>query len=278
MKTINLTCDNCGEHFNKQLKEYNRRIKKGKNKFYCRQSCATLHENVLHPKTKEITQKCLFCKHEFKSSTRKSGLKCCSKICARRYATSFVDAGRRSEIMTRLHKDGKMKSPPRPQLPLEARKCCMCENTFLIKPYGKKQTCSKTCYHKLISKNSIANPNCGGETNYRRYKYNGITMDSSWEVELAAWLDANRVAWERDRKKHIFWWKDTATDKKRRYYPDFYLPKYNVYLDPKNKYLQYKDKNKLETVARENDIKILSGYLNDIKKSVEILWSVSSVD
>jgi hypothetical protein len=117
-----------------------------------------------------------------------------------------------------------------------------------------------------VSKNSRENPNCGGETNYKRFKYKEILMDSSWEVKLAKWMDDNNIEWKRSRKI-IFYWTDVEGNK-RRYYPDFYLPKFDLYLDPKNKFLQIKDKFKLEQVRKENNINLICGLIDDIKKKI----------
>ena len=40
MSKITLTCDTCNKEFEKERNEYNRRIRLGKNKFYCGLSCA----------------------------------------------------------------------------------------------------------------------------------------------------------------------------------------------------------------------------------------------
>ena len=67
------------------------------------------------------------------------------------------------------------------------------------------------------------------------------------------------------------------TDKdgnKRRYYPDFYLPDYNVYLDPKNRYLIKVDEYKINRVIKENGIKLCWGLLEDVKKEVDTLQKV----
>ena len=44
---------------------------------------------------------------------------------------------------------------------------------------------------------------------------------------------------------------------KHLYYPDFYLPDYNVYLDPKNSFLIKKDKEKINRTATQNKINII---------------------
>lgn len=49
MSKITLTCDTCNKEFEKARKEYNRRIRLGKDKFYCGLSCAGKSpENVKH--------------------------------------------------------------------------------------------------------------------------------------------------------------------------------------------------------------------------------------
>jgi len=49
MSKITLTCDTCNKEFEKARKEYNRRIRLGKDKFYCGLSCAGKDpDNVKH--------------------------------------------------------------------------------------------------------------------------------------------------------------------------------------------------------------------------------------
>jgi hypothetical protein len=98
-------------------------------------------------------------------------------------------------------------------------------------------------------------------------------MDSTWEVDLAKWMDARNINWERSKKRHQFLWTDDSGNK-RRYYPDFYLPHYNVYLDPKNKYLKNVDEQKITRVIRENNIKLVWGLLEDVKKELDVLCEV----
>lgn len=49
MSKITLTCDTCNKEFEKERKEYNRKIRLGKDKFYCSLSCAGKSpDNVKH--------------------------------------------------------------------------------------------------------------------------------------------------------------------------------------------------------------------------------------
>jgi hypothetical protein len=79
--------------------------------------------------------------------------------------------------------------------------------------------------------------------------YNEIWFDSTWEVRVAESLDENLILWERPRVG--FGWSDN-----RRYYPDFYLPEFDIYLDPKNPFLQKKDKIKIDEASLRNNIKV----------------------
>ena len=85
----------------------------------------------------------------------------------------------------------------------------------------------------------------------RGMRYNEIWFDSSWEVKVAKSLDFNNIIWE--RPKTGFVWSDQGN----KYYPDFYLSEYNVYLDPKNAYLREKDELKIAEAQLRNKIKVI---------------------
>lgn len=63
------------------------------------------------------------------------------------------------------------------------------------------------------------------------------------------------------RHQHALWIRPKTgfiwTDEGNKYYPDFYLPDYDVYLDPKNSYLQLKDKVKILEAQRRNLIRVI---------------------
>lgn len=81
----------------------------------------------------------------------------------------------------------------------------------------------------------------------------GIILESSYEIETARILDELDIEWIKVRHGYI--WDDNG--KYRRYVPDFYLPHYNVFLDPKNDYLIEKDKVKIESAMKLNSIKVI---------------------
>jgi hypothetical protein len=81
--------------------------------------------------------------------------------------------------------------------------------------------------------------------------YKNIWFDSNWEVKVAISLDKNNINWIRP---HIgFVWTDCG----KKYYPDFYLLDFDVYLDPKNDFLIKKDFEKIKQAELRNNIKVL---------------------
>lgn len=137
-------------------------------------------------------------------------------------------------------------------------KCVVCGKEF-TNIGNIRKTCSEECKRKNFSNKARNNPNCGGETNYKRYEYKNIVFDSSWEVEIAKYLDSKNIKWERSRK-HILHWVD-SNNRNRRYYPDFYLPEHNIYIDPKNPFKQLKDKEKLDYIKQHH--KLIVGNIEE---------------
>ena len=87
------------------------------------------------------------------------------------------------------------------------------------------------------------------ESDHRRLvrnpiKYNGVLLDSSWELELAMRLDSLSIKWIRPEPLK---WKD-VDGIEHNYFPDFYLPEYDLYLDPKNPQAFKVQKNKIEAL------------------------------
>ena len=90
-------------------------------------------------------------------------------------------------------------------------------------------------------------------------------LESSWENNLAIWLDDHNIKWI--RPKHIKWY-DTISQKERLYYPDFYLPEIDLYLDPKNPTAMIDNQYKMEKVE-----KLISIVYGDLDKIKEKIWS-----
>lgn len=110
----------------------------------------------------------------------------------------------------------------------------------------------------------------GGWHTSRSFDYNGIRLDSSYELRFAEDLDKNKIKWS--RPKPLLY---RLNGEEHRYYPDFYLDDYDVYVDTKNDYLinhvnpKYgiTDVEKINLVSQQNNVKI---YILD---KDNLLWS-----
>ena len=118
---------------------------------------------------------------------------------------------------------------------------------------------------KLISEKALA-------SSHRRLKkgtivYKGILLDSSWELAMAERLDEIGIKWIRPNPIN---WIDKE-GKTRHYFPDFYLPEHDIYLDPKNPQAYKVQKTKIECLKKQLTNLIVISNIDDIKK-----WSLSS--
>lgn len=76
---------------------------------------------------------------------------------------------------------------------------------------------------------------------------NNVCLQSSYEKLCSDILNELKIKWIRP-KALIY--------SNKKYFPDFYLTDYNIYLDPKNDFLYNKDLEKINNVIKENKVKI----------------------
>lgn len=125
---------------------------------------------------------------------------------------------------------------------------------------GRKGTPRTDEEKEHLSKIAVKRGLGGFNMRNKRILYKGVLLDSSYEVVVAESLDFNNIKWERPKRFSYY-----VKDKKRYYTPDFYLPEYNIYLDPKNDFLinnvnpslGITDVEKIESVMKTHNIKIL---------------------
>ena len=92
--------------------------------------------------------------------------------------------------------------------------------------------------------------------------YSGVLLDSSWELALAIRLDDLNISWTRpDPVEYI---DDEGLT--RNYFPDFYLPDYDLYLDPKNKYAYETQKKKIDILLTTMKNLIIITTLDECKR------------
>lgn len=161
----------------------------------------------------------------------------------------------------------KLKSTNRTHLMCESKKISGKTNQFTkaklnghsltSKLKGRENIAAKGKKHSVQSKLNMSKGSL--KSTHRRLRrgiiqYKGITLDSSWELELAKRLDDLNIKWNRpDPLK----WKD-SNSLEHNYFPDFYLIDYNLYLDPKNPGAYKVQKEKIDILMNTyNNIVIL---------------------
>ena len=70
-------------------------------------------------------------------------------------------------------------------------------------------------------------------------EYNGIKLKGQWELKTAKWLDSQFLKWKNEPQGFPYIWKD----KERLYFPDFYLPDLDVYIEVKGYKTEKDDAN-----------------------------------
>jgi hypothetical protein len=92
-----------------------------------------------------------------------------------------------------------------------------------------------------------------------------VLLDSSWEECLARRLDSLGVVWFRPTDP--IKWTDTS-GKTHNYFPDFYLPIQELYLDPKNPHAALVQKEKLDIIKIQLPNLIIITSLKDCEEFV----------
>ena len=130
---------------------------------------------------------------------------------------------------------------PKPVMTVEGK----ANISYAVKQHNKKYwTIEKREKHSNAMLQAVKdNPDSYNYNNVcrrvERIEYNGYRFHSSWEVIVAKFLDANEIAWSRKVTPAEYLWEG----KKHLYFPDFYLPQLDVYVEVKG-YEVKKDREK----------------------------------
>lgn len=201
-------------------------VKPGSLGKYCSLSCGTSHRNVINYEKKlaiYVTKPnvCKYCNSSLPFKQQKN--KFCNSSCSAKYNNKQRDY--------LLIKTGPPKgTKPKNYTPYtKIKKCIICQK------YHNKQgaTCSSICLSSHIS-NSVRGKTGGNrDLNKPGIDCNGkhFYYDSQWEVTLGESLTQHNIYWERPNRFIL--------SNGRSYTPDFYLPDYDVYIDPKAKRPNY---------------------------------------
>lgn len=190
------------------------------------------------------SKKCKYCSIDFdakmSSSERANHTRWCSHNpkkylyrnnteTARKYITeeSRKSAG---EAIKKAHKEGKYTNSYKKGIKTRIQNCTNFHTEATKKVIREKALASN---HRRLKKGTI--------------EYRGVLLDSSWELKLAKRLDDLGIMWK--RPDFIFWADNEGTIHK--YFPDFFLPEYNLYLDPKNPYAYNVQKEKIKILLTQ---------------------------
>jgi hypothetical protein len=112
---------------------------------------------------------------------------------------------------------------------------------------------------KLIGKHGGYRPNSGRSKKFRVFDSEGntVVLQSTYEYALFEILCELNVRWVRPKALKY---------NNKNYFADFYLPDFNVWLDPKNNYKAKVDKEKIDLVIKQNKCKLFVVLEKDINK------------
>lgn len=149
------------------------------------------------------------------------------------------------------------------------KECHGCGETF-IRANQKGNIDRKTCSDKCKIDAQVKNRTYQNGSRNPSYYFNSNTqeevlLESSWEVRTAVLLDKMNIFWTRPESIQ---WVD-KNNKSHRYYPDFYLKDYDIYLDPKNPYCMDRDKEKINKISEK--VELIVGDIDKILSFIEDL-------
>lgn len=122
---------------------------------------------------------------------------------------------------------------------------------------------------KLIRKKALASNHRRLVRSLQKYtKKDGtvVLLESSWEFALAVRLDELNLEWS--RPKPIKWIDECGES--HNYFPDFYLPEFNLYLDPKNPQAIKSQQKKLKTLLTQYNNIIIIKTLEECKRFLPV--------
>lgn len=211
---------------------------------------------TLHKKSLEIRlnylinpKMCKICNNPIQYDNNKKG-KFCSHKCQQKYNTLL-------RLTTPSYAMNAVRS-----CKLYYNTCKICQKIFIKDRH--KSFCSGKCLHSFRVQWGIdLAKNYKNQKPYKQHKFNSkyhgeVLLDSGWEVKVVQSLEDNNIKWERGKG---FEWIRPSDNTQHKYYPDFYLPDYDVYVEPKNPYKWSIDYNneryKVEYVIKHHNIKII---------------------
>jgi len=139
--------------------------------------------------------------------------------------------------------------------------CKLCNKPIIDMPH-KKRKYHAECWLKVSGgyrENSTIVNKC---------IYNGIKLDSGLEKLFAMLLDKANIKWSKNNGDVYFEYEDKK-QKKRKYYPDFYLPEYDLWVETKGGLYKTLDKNYEMKINSVTNLEVL--FNKDVKELYNFL-------
>lgn len=168
-----------------------------------------------------------------------------------------LKAGELEKINTNQYTKAKNSGLPKPKISQETREKLSASSTarkHSLETINKISNSMKKAVREHPESYSASNIN----GRVKKVAYKDCILDSSWEVEVAKFLDSYNIQWE----KPITGFDYIYEGKTHIYYPDFYLPDFNIYIEVKG-YKRKRDLAKWSSV--QNLVVIGKKEISDIK-------------
>lgn len=156
----------------------------------------------------------------------------CSSLCSHSRDWLPEHKARMSQVIKNGHASGRIvpHNKGRTKKPPITLTCNTCQTDFQVPAYKHQQ---KSCSIKCAQQRPGAGGYRPNSTRKHRSEYKGYWMDSGSERKFAELLDEHQIRWIKNTTQ-FFVFSDTLGTK-RKYYPDFFLPDYNHWVEIKGR-------------------------------------------
>jgi hypothetical protein len=181
-----------------------------------------------------------------------------NKFCSNSCSAKFNNKNRSADVYEKSRATLRATLSSKPGPVKKYCKVSFCKICSAVIPFKHKKSCSDTCKNEIHRARAKDNPALGGNKNNRAYGWyesptaGRVWLESSYEHKVAVELDSNAIEWT--RPGHFEY---TLNGKNKKYFPDFYLPGFDAYLDPKNDFLIKTDEEKIKLVEKTHKIRVL---------------------
>lgn len=172
-----------------------------------------------------------------------------------------IQSGEITKVNTNQYTKAKALGLPKPEISIETREKLSAAGKRRVWTQEDRDRQSKSM-QRAVEKypESYSASNVCGRTKLIEYK--GHTLNGKWELEVAKWLDSCNVVWTNIIHQEIFYeWQN----RQHRYFPDFYLPEKNLYIEVKG-YERDRDRCKWSVVS--NLLVIKAKEIQQIQKGL----------